>query len=230
MMNTVRLTLRLLVICCAAVSFAQASSLEKLVTQYMYDTYRLDSATTSIEITRTTLKTDDVTPSQVRFQPLSTGEPKGPFILIAEIVKNGHVIDRGQVRLNIHKFGEVLVTADRIRRHERLAATKFVRKRMEITSLQEQPVTAPDAVSGFRSTRNLPKGKILTRSALEPVPDIEVGREVSIILDNGLYVLTAPGRAMQDGRAGQYVRVKNLSSGKIIVAKVVDARSVAIDP
>ncbi len=79
--------------------------------------------------------------------------------------------------------------------------------------------------------RNLAKGQILTTSAVEPVPDIEVGREVSIQCTNGLFTVTAVRNSAADqAHIGDLIRVKNRASGKIIQARILDNSTVAIAP
>ena len=66
--------------------------------------------------------------------------------------------------------------------------------------------------------------------ALERIPDIERGRDVAIVYIEGMCRISADGRTMQSGQAGDYIKVKNKTSGKIILARVVDATAVAVDP
>ena len=122
------------------------------------------------------------------------------------------------------------MTTGRIRRNEVLTPEKLTLQRMDITSLQEQPIQSVQDIEGYRSKRNLSLGRIVTLSAVEPVPDIEVGREVSIVYDDGFCNIAAPGKVLQNGWAGDYIKVKNKTSGKIILARVVDETVVAVDP
>ena len=47
---------------------------------------------------------------------------------------------------------------------------------------------------------------------------------------DGLCRITSAGVSLQSGMAGDYVKVKNKGSGKIILARVVDGAAVAVDP
>ena len=87
-----------------------------------------------------------------------------------------------------------------------------------------------EEIEGYRTKRNLRRGTILTTAAIEPIPDIEAGRELSIVYIGGLCRITTAGVALQSGMAGDYVKVKNKGSGKIILARVVDGTAVAVDP
>ncbi|MEE8575977.1 MAG: flagellar basal body P-ring formation chaperone FlgA, partial [candidate division Zixibacteria bacterium] len=86
------------------------------------------------------------------------------------------------------------------------------------------------AIVGQRSKRPLRQGSIVTTDLVEPVPAIESGSIVSIVYSTGLCTVTAEGKAMSDGCAGEIIKVRNKSSGKVISARVIDERSVAINP
>ena len=230
MMRLLAYGFEVLLVLVLGVNTAETAPLADIVRHRVVARYDLDTSRYTVEITRSSLKTESARPEEVRVRPLTQGKPSGPMVVVVELHRDGRLIERGQVRLMVRRFDDVLVTTRRIGRHERLTADMFEKRRMETTSLREQPVTALDSLSRYRSSRNLPTGKVLTTSAIEPVPDIEVGREVSIVYDNGLFTITVPGRVLQDGIGGEYVRVKNLASGKIVMARVVDARAVAVDP
>jgi flagella basal body P-ring formation protein FlgA len=205
-------------------------AVDDLVVQRLYEHYSLDTLHYAVEVLSNPLREMDVDPEQVALRPLTRKEPLGLFTVLVEVTDGGALIKRGQVRLRVRKYADVLVAAGRLARHESLTADRLVKKRMEVTSLREQPVTSVDRINGCRLARNLSKGQILTAGAIQPVPDIDVGREVSIVIASGLCTITAPGRSLQAGLTGSYIRVKNMASGKILNARVVDSLSVAVDP
>ena len=205
-------------------------TVEELVVSRIIKENSLDTLWYELEVLANPLKITDLQSSDIKLRPLSQKEPLGLFTVLVEIINNGTVLERGQVRLRVRKFADVLVTSGRLKRHEKLATDKFTLRRMEVTSLREQPVFSFEAINGHRLKRNLSKGRILTVEAIEPVPDIEVGGEVSIVYADVLCTITVPGRVLQDGCVGQLVRVKNKASGKIVMARVADSSSVVIDP
>lgn len=226
--TTFLVELMLAIALCSSTSWAIDP--DEALRQVAAKTFELDSATYRVEVLSSQIKAADVTLSELHLKPLSQKEPLGLFTVIATITRDGRTLESGQVSLRIHKFAEVLVAQESLRRHDEPMETQFSLQRMDITSLLEQPVTAFESVTGLRMRRNLAKGQILTTSAIEPVPDIEVGREVSIQCSNGLFSISTPGTAQQSGMAGELIRVKNRASGKIIQATIVDNSTVAIAP
>ena len=209
---------------------ATAVETDQAIVDLMRVSYELDSVEYEIEITASQIKTRLVDPADLSLKPLSRKEPLGPFTVLVEIVRDGALIEKGQVRLRVRRFAEVLVTTDRVQRHDYLVEEQFELKRMDVTSLREQPVSSMAGIVGQRSKRNLRLGSILMTAALEPVPDIDVGGEVTIVFTDTWGSVTAPGRSLQSGWIGTDLRVKNLASGKVVSARVVSAKSVEVNP
>jgi flagella basal body P-ring formation protein FlgA len=207
-----------------AVDF-DAALVEKVREQFV-----LDSATYEIDILSNRIKTRIVNPVDLSLRPLTQQEPLGLFSVQAEIIRDGAVIERGQVRLRVKKFAEVLVATDKVQRHQLLGEQQFELKRTEVTSLREQPVVSFAELTGYRAKRNLRLGSILTTGALEPVPDIDVGGEVTIVFSDAWGTITVAGQVLETGRIGDRVRVKNCASGKIILATVISDKSVEVNP
>jgi flagella basal body P-ring formation protein FlgA len=124
----------------------------------------------------------------------------------------------------------VLVANENLHRFDEELAARCIRRRMDITDLRERPLKKVTDLSHRRARRNINRGTVLTAASIEPIPDVESGNEVSITFVEGPIQITATGTALQSGMAGDYIKVKNKQSGKIIMARVVDNAQVAIDP
>ena len=85
-----------------------------------------------------------------------------------------------------------------------------------------------DEVIGKVPARVLKAGQVLRRNMVQMPVAVEVGTPVDILVDvNGIQV-KAEGIALQKGRIGAYIKVKNARSGKFLRAKVIDAHTVQI--
>jgi len=208
---------------------AFGATLFEVVTQQFAARYHLDTVTSRIEVLSSQLGDTTVAPEAVRLKPLFQKEPIGLVSIVVEIAASDKPIRRGQISLRVRRYAEVYVASGDFKLHEPIGDSKLSKKMMEVTSLREQPVTSLDNIQGYRTKRNLSSGQILTTEAIESVPDIEVGREVSILYTGASFTITAHGRAMQTGRSGQMIRVRNASSGRVILARVVGANEVTIE-
>jgi len=214
----------------ASVTTAGATPTGEAIANAIADMYQLDRSTHEIEILKNTLKVAEVAEGELTVRPMTSKDPLGLFSIKAIVTIDGQTIESTQVRLRIKRFAEVLVATDRIGRHKEFGADNLELIRMEVTNLREQAVVSLDELVGHRSKRNIMQGTILTTSAIELIPDVEPGKLVDIVYADGICRITAPGTIMQPGSAGEYVRVKNKSSNKIIIARVVDSSAVAVDP
>jgi flagella basal body P-ring formation protein FlgA len=63
----------------------------------------------------------------------------------------------------------------------------------------------------------------------EKCPIVDKGDIVTIIAESGDIKVTAPGKVLMKGYAGELVKVQNLMSKKEIYAKIVNGSMVAVD-
>ncbi len=190
----------------------------------------IDSEYHEIEILSNHLKVANPEGCEFSFRPLTQKEPVGLYSVLVTVSRGEEIVATGQMRVRIRLYAEVVVANDRISRSQLMDPSQFIITRMEITNLVERPITSLEELQGFRAKRNLKKGTIVTSGALEAIPDIERGHETLIVYSSGLCRVTAPGEALQSGLTGEYIKVKNKATNKVIVARVVDDNSVAVDP
>lgn len=229
-MRTVTLTLMVSLAILAVAPRSSALTCEEAIQAKVIDMYDLDSSYYRVELLSNPLKSAELTLSELTLRPLTQKEPLGLFSMIADVKVDGRTLESGQVRLKIKKYDDVLVLLENVTRSETVSAGQVEFQRMEVTNEHERPLTDPSELSGQRARRNLRRGSILTARDLEAIPDIEFGRDVSIVYSDGLCRISAEGKALASGLAGEYIKVKNKSSGKIILARIVDATAVAVDP
>lgn len=202
----------------------------EIIKYRIIDRYNLDEAVYEIEILSNTIETKQFDPAQLVIKPLSQKEPLGLFTIIAEIYKDNVQIERAQVKMRIRKFAEVLVINGKLSRNDQITEDNIITERKEITTLLERPVESLDEIANYRLKRNLKTGQILTHEALEVIPDLERGMAMTIVYNDGLCRITAPGIALQSGSSGDLIKVKNKSTNKILVARIVDDKSVSVGP
>ena len=69
----------------------------------------------------------------------------------------------------------------------------------------------------------------ITRTMLREVPLVKKGRVVKMVLNNGPINITTLGQIQEDGSLGSSVRVKNITSQRIVYARVVGESLVQVD-
>ncbi len=66
----------------------------------------------------------------------------------------------------------------------------------------------------------VPAGAVLTKTNTQPTPWIVQGEAVDLVRRRGKLKLSARVRALQGGSAEQWIQVQNISSGKLLLAKI----------
>ncbi len=89
-------------------------------------------------------------------------------------------------------------------------------------------LASPDEILGREATRSLRPGVPLRRGDLRRPLLIRKGEVVTMRVATGAMILTAQGRAMQDGARGELVRVLNGKSRRVVEGRVVGAGLVEV--
>ncbi len=230
MKTILKILILILIVMSVFVSAVTAESCDQAIIDRIMSTYSLDSASYQIEILSNRLQSKDIRPQDLSIKPLTQTDPIGLYTILATLSVNGDPAETGEVRMKISKFASVVVATDRFERHEHLSPDRLSIERMDVTNLREQPLTSLADISGSWAKRNLRKGMILTLPAVEKIPDVLVGKEMLIVYDDGLCRVTAPGIAMQEGSSGEFIRIKNKATNKVITGRIIDDREVAVTP
>lgn len=78
-----------------------------------------------------------------------------------------------------------------------------------------------DEVSGLVTKRTLLPGRVILVSALREPFLVSRGTTVQMVFDNGSLVIRASGTPLQDGAAGELIRVRNKDSGVTVSGTVM---------
>lgn len=139
----------------------------------------------------------------------------------------------GRVINNLNIRGKMVVTADvvvansRIRRGNKIQPDDVELMRCDITDTSDPVFSLAEAV-GMELGRSVRAGDPIERGHLQAPVIIERRGYVKIIAERGPMRLEATGTAMEDGRLGETIRVRNSSSLEEIHAEVVGANTVKV--
>ncbi|VBB08916.1 flga cterm: flagella basal body p-ring formation protein flga [Lucifera butyrica] len=130
------------------------------------------------------------------------------------------------VRVNVKQFQNVVVAAAPIASRDALTTGSVRYERMDVGRLAAGYITDINKVVGLMARRSITDGMIITESMLDEPVVIKRGSMVNIVARIGGIEVTAVGQAMQDGRQGEVIRVQNMTSRKMIAARVINDSSV----
>lgn len=165
----------------------------------------------------------------LRVLPSKKALQRGVQYLNCGIFRNGQLALTFNVKTRIRTFENIAVAAQKVGRHETLAADQVTRSRRETTTLQQEFFTDEQTLIGLRATRMFREGEIITASMVESTPLIERGSEVEILFKRGALVIKLPGVARDDGRVGESMQIKCLENSRLYEAEVVDVNTVIVN-
>jgi len=115
----------------------------------------------------------------------------------------------------------VLAARHPLKRGHRLSTADVTWVLRDIGSLPPGWLAEPGAVQGQQLTRSLGAGQLLMHSQLKAAQLIAQGEQVQILSRSaGIFVQMA-GEALSGGSLGQQIRVRNLTSGRVLRARVM---------
>ncbi len=145
------------------------------------------------------------------------------FALQAETLDKGASLGstRFEVDALIDEWKEVPVTRRSLQKGDVVQQLDLTRARLNIASLPRDVVMTTDEAVGQEVTRSIASGELLRRDTLNIPAAVEKGKPVKMIIRGGAFEVTAQGTALERGIIGAEIRVRNESSGKIILGSVI---------
>ena len=90
-------------------------------------------------------------------------------------------------------------------------------------------LTDRDKAVGLALKNNLDANTSLKEWMLKRNPTVDRGKRVTILAEMGGLRVSVPGRTMEKGFAGDFIKVENVMSKKKIFARVIDSATVAVE-
>lgn len=203
----------------------KSAAISQAIIEMIQDRWNLDKPQYEIELRRNPFLAGDFDRpgafDSITITPLTRKLPRGTFPMLIDIYLDGKSVRHGQAAAYVEVFDSVLTLDYRSSKGTLALDLPLQLQFIRVTDIADAYITNTAELDDFRLKRNLQRGDILTRSALEQIPDVEFGQEVRIEYAGGRLTLSAAGYALQKGIVGETVRIRNLSSKRIIKAVVV---------
>ena len=153
----------------------------------------------------------------------------GTANLSVDFLVDGRPVKRVWVTAEIEVSEEVVVSNRSLKRFEVIGKEDVRLERINLAGLSPGFITDPGEVTGKRTTRAVEAGIPLRTAFLEMPPLVKRGDLVTIVAESAALRITTQGVVTESGCEGDMVKVINTSSRKELYARVLDARTVAID-
>jgi flagellar basal body P-ring formation protein FlgA len=180
----------------------------------------------------------------INYQGKEITLPAGKIELIYQARANNERAGRIPLTLQIkvdNKFQKIIRINNRVMISQEVVKTTRLVKKGEMLSKEnikieniktelslENAIRSIEDATGYETSRNLPRGKIVTQNFIKKPALVNKGDKILILAEKGGMKITAPGILKEDGFADAMVEVLNIESKKIIYGRLLDVNTVKV--
>ncbi len=132
--------------------------------------------------------------------------PRGTRLCWVDVSANGKM-KAVPVTLMIKTFERLPVARCDIQPRTVLSDSLIEWRVMASDNLGATRFPTADEIDGLWTKVRITAGRVLTMPRLAPVPSVEIGKELTLVVRNGLVEVKTRGRALEDGYTGQKINV-----------------------
>ena len=139
------------------------------------------------------------------------------------------LVKKVPVRVYVKIYKDVYVAKDTIKRNHKIEEGDLKKVRKNVERLPKNYVTDKSILVGKVAKRAINPQEVLHNNAFTTPPLVNTGDQVLIVYETASLRLTAPGVAMQKGRLGQRIPVRNTATKTLVQATVKQKNLVQVN-
>lgn len=129
--------------------------------------------------------------------------------------------------MTITRRATVWVARNSIARGSALQAAQWQREMRDVASLPASAITSAD-LTGYQASMTIAAGAVLTQALVSGKTVVKRGQSLDLLASQGSIAISTRVEAQENGAIGQRIQVKNVSSGRVIEAEVINAEQVQV--
>lgn len=162
-----------------------------------------------------------------RFSPDTTGRWYASF----DIYSGNDLVTSRNLRVDASLFQEVWLTGRRLERGDSLNPSSGMQPVLRDVFLERgRPIPVGADLTGYELVRNVTEGQLLKWDDLKLRPSVRRGNLVDVVVQQGPMTVIMRGRSLEDGLKGDLVCVRNVSSNRDLIGKVIGTDQVQFIP
>jgi flagella basal body P-ring formation protein FlgA len=165
---------------------------------------------------------------KANFRPSFSGKYDGPILLTAELEVDSHLIRVLPLRLTVDIYHPAVVTTKRVEKGEKFTDENIALVREPNSKIMRGCFRQLSYVLGRTASMPLIPETVIRIDEIFDPPVVLRGRTVQAIVRFGNVELSVNARVIEDGKAGDVIRVENSDSHKVLRAKVLDEKTVLV--
>ena len=153
----------------------------------------------------------------------------GNQLFTIEIRLDDRLFKRIMVNTFIKTYKKVLVTKRKLPMNLPLHKTNFFLEEREITGMENEVISDFSELEKYKTAKLILQKKIVKRSYLKMIPDINRGQTVDLYYKNDSISLTIAGTAMNNCFIGEKARFRSVANPKkILYCKIIDEKTAVV--
>lgn len=153
---------------------------------------------------------------------------KGLNPVYVKVYVDGTLYRRSVCYYELHVYGPMLVAARDLRPEQVLTQADVRLEEHEVENRSEFYLEDPALVVGRVPGRVIRSGSPITDGSLLNPVVVNTGAPIQLVASYNGVRITTEGVAIQKGRVGDIIRVRNATSSKILRGRVIDATTVEV--
>jgi len=141
---------------------------------------------------------------------------------------DGQQVKKSWVTAEVEILADVVVARRALARFEIISAQDVELRSINLANLPPGVIADSAEIIGQRAKKTIFADTPLRSDMVELVPLVKKGDVVQMVAEKAGMRVTALGEVRQSGAKGERIQVMNVDSRKILFAKVMDSRTVAI--
>lgn len=151
-----------------------------------------------------------------------------PRMVLPVRISCGKVETSAQLVVSCKLLREVYVPRRQINRGEPLVASDFEVQTRDILDTPAPIVPATELLSDYELNGSLAPGLPLLWRDIEAKPLVRKGQVVEMVASEGFMRISIKAQALENGRMGDFISVRNLTTRKDIQARILDEQTVQV--
>ncbi len=148
----------------------------------------------------------------------------GRVFLPFEVYNAGKFVKNANIGMTVKIYMNIVCASSRIGKGELFGPQNVGYVEKDITMLPGSVIFETAEVYGEESVTFIPSGITILEWMSKKVPLIKKGADIDLIKTDSEISVAAAATALEDGYFDGKIKVKNLSSGKIVEAKVLSSK------
>ncbi|PID40376.1 MAG: flagella basal body P-ring formation protein FlgA, partial [Proteobacteria bacterium] len=153
----------------------------------------------------------------------------GRTVLAVHLFVDGEPVKKISARTTISVMADVVVASRPLAKRRRIERSDLTIERRDLSTLPSDCLKRIEDAIGNRTSRMIYPRSVLQAGMITTPPVVQRGDIVRITVSAGPMVITAAGKAKQQGCKGETIRVVNTDSNRIIMARISGPGAVEVD-